>query len=352
MIPVRPSKRPGPVVTDVRSATEGEWDATVDACPHATFFHTREWAQVWQEHSGGTLAPAARLATFDDGFTALLPSVEKTILDLTRVGRIAPAFRTVISSYASTYGGWVSGDPLTPAHHQALWERIEGLNLDLTQNPFDEALAAAELPWTRRSFTQVVDLEPEFDEIRRRWSRGHVSAVNKATRAGLEAVEARTEEQWLDYLRVYELSLKRWGEPTFRYGDDLFRTLARSTSGKIRLWVVEYDGGVIVGAICVYQGDTVVYWHGATDTSYQHLRAAPLLHAQIMRHAKEAGYRWYDFNPSGPDQAGVITFKERFGAVRRDVHSVVSDARLKRSLRSARAIAVRVRGSERNAGKL
>jgi CelD/BcsL family acetyltransferase involved in cellulose biosynthesis len=170
-----------------------------------------------------------------------------------------------------------------------------------------------------------------------------VSAVNKATRAGLAATEAGTEEQWRDYVRVYGLSLKRWGDPEARYREDLFRTLAASSSGKIRLWIVEYSGSVIVGAICLYHGQTVVYWHGATDTAFQHLRAAPLLHAQIMRHAGEAGYRWYDFNPSGPNP-GVVTFKERFGAVRRDVHSLVSDAPLKRSLRTARSLAGRVRG--------
>src|SRR5690606_40100255 len=128
--------------------------------------------------------------------------------------------------------------------------------------------------------------------------------------AGLAVVRATTAQQWRDYVRVYKLSIERWGEQAaYVYRDDLFETLARSTSGKVRLWVVELEGQVIAGAICLYQGSTVMYWHGAFDASLQHLRAAPLLHSEIMRRAADEGLRRYDFNPSGGNP-GVLTFKD------------------------------------------
>jgi hypothetical protein len=328
-----------PAVTGIRTADDAEWDAAVDACPHATYFHTREWAELWQRYSGGHLRPVARLATFADGATALLPAVEKTVLDLPHVGRLSTGLRTVISAYGSTYGGWV-GDGLTAAHHRALRERTRRLNVDLTQNPFDDAVAAAGLPWTRRDFTQVVALPEDPADLRRRWSRGHVSAVNKAARAGLTVTEARTEAQWRDYVRIYRLSLERWADPVVVHREELFLDLARSGSDRVRLWLVERDGAAIAGAICCYQGRSVVYWHGALDVAHQDLRPATFLHAQVMRHAVEAGYRWYDFCPSGGSQ-GVVTFKERFGAERRDVHSLVADASLKRRLHRVRAAVAR-----------
>jgi CelD/BcsL family acetyltransferase involved in cellulose biosynthesis len=320
-------------VRDVRAASAAQWDAVVDASPLATFFHTREWAELWQRYSGGALRPVARLATLGDGAVALLPAVEKALGDLRFVGRLSPALRTVMSSYGATYGGWV-GPGLTAAHHRALWEHTAGLSVDLTSNPFDDAVADAGLPWTRREFTQVVPLPADPDELRRTWSRGHVSAVNKAVRAGLAVTEATAARQWRDYARIYRLSVERWGSADVVHGDELFDDLARSSSGKVRLWLVELDGAAIAGAICFYQGDTVVYWHGALDAAHQKLRPATLLHAQVMRHAAETGHRWYDFCPSGGKE-GVIAFKERFGAERRDVGHLVSDAPLKRRLKAA-----------------
>ena len=324
-----------PVVSGWRQATDQEWDRAVDGCAHATFFHTREWAEIWQQYSGGTLTPAAWLATFEDGATAVLPANEKTVLDLPRVGRLSPQLRTVMSAHGSTYGGWVSPDPLTPAHHRALWERTRPLNLAMTQNPFDEAVAAAGLPWTRHDTTHVVTLPTDPAELRRGWSRGHVSAVNKAGRAGLTVVEGRSETHWRAYLRIYALSVARWDNPIVVHRDELFRALAGSRSDKVRLWLAEHEGAAVAGAICLYQGSTVAYWHGALDAAHQELRPATFLHAHVMRRAVEDGFRWYDFGPSG-GQGGVMQFKQRFGAQERDVNSLVHEASLKRRLHQVR----------------
>jgi hypothetical protein len=327
----------------MKAASDQEWDAVVDASPHATFFHSREWARLWQGYTGGALTPAGRLARLDDGVVALLPAVEKTVLDLPHVGRLSTSLRTVMSSYGSTYGGWVSATPLTAKHHRALWERTGKLNISLSQNPFDPGLTAADLPWTRADVTQIVELPDTVEELRRSWSRGHVSAVNKAARGGLTVVPATTARQWRDYVRVYGLSLERWGTPAVVHRDELFEAMARSTSGQVRLWVVEHEDRVIAGAICLYQGTTVMYWHGAFDAGLQHLRAAPLLHAEIMRRAIDDGYRWYDFNPSGGN-VGVMTFKARFGAQERAANSLVSDGSLKQNLRRVRQVLDGVRG--------
>ncbi|HEY6797465.1 MAG TPA: GNAT family N-acetyltransferase [Kineosporiaceae bacterium] len=331
-----------PKIVATKRATPVEWDDVVDASPCATFFHTREWAELWQTYSAGALTPAGQLVRFADGAVALLPGVEKALVGGPRVGRLGQPLRSVISAPSSTYGGWVSAWPLTADHHRALWRHVGRLNLDMTQNPYDPELAHAGLPWTRHDVTHVVDLRPGYEQVRRGWSRGHLSAVNKAARAGLRAVPATRPAQWEDYYRVYELSMRRWGTPNFVYRPEFFRSLSRSGSGKVRLWVVEHEGQVIAGMICLYQGTTVMYWHGAFDAALQHLRAAPLLHAEAMRHAADAGYHWYDFNPSGGNE-GVMTFKERFGAERYPVQSVVQHTGVKKALVRLRAQVARPR---------
>lgn len=320
---------------EVRVATDREWDAVADGCEYATFFHTRAWAQLWERHSGGRLRARASLARFDDGVEAVLPGNVKTLLDLPWIDRLSGAFETILSSYGSHYGGWISTSELTPAHHRLLWQHYSTRNVLIMQNPFDVSFERAGLDWPRASFTQVVDLRPDLETLRGRWSRGHRSAVNKASRAGVEVARATTRAEWREYVELYRWSLQRWGDPISRYDDRVFDLFAEIPAAT--LWTARWDGRMLAGVLCLYHNRTIMYWSGALRIDEQRLRAAPLLHAEVMRAGKQAGYRWYDFNPSG-DLDGVIAFKERFGAQRRDLGMVLNNAPLK-----ARLLAVRNR---------
>jgi lipid II:glycine glycyltransferase (peptidoglycan interpeptide bridge formation enzyme) len=81
----------------------------------------------------------------------------------------------------------------------------------------------------------------------------------------------------------------------------------------VKLWVAEYQNRIISGALCFYSKRHVVYWHGAGLSDYFHLRPANLLLSEVIKHACEDGYWWFDFNPSGTHE-GVANFKRRFGA--------------------------------------
>ena len=38
-------------IREVRRAEPAEWDAIWSQCSYATFFHSREWAEVWRKHA-------------------------------------------------------------------------------------------------------------------------------------------------------------------------------------------------------------------------------------------------------------------------------------------------------------
>ncbi|MEI7554522.1 GNAT family N-acetyltransferase [Candidatus Chlorohelix sp.] len=205
----------------------------------------------------------------------------------------------------------------------------------ISQNPFDETLDEANLPWSYEDFTQAIDLSRDYDELKRSWARGHVSAINKASRAGLVLVEATTEEEWKEYFEIYTQSLERWETPLSRYDYRLFEMLYELHSTKIKLWLVKYNGQILSGSICFYQSQTVMYWHGAFRMEFQEFRAAPFMHAEIVRYSKNEGYRWYDFNPSG-NLEGVITFKERFGTIKLRTNKLVNNGTFKKTLLSVK----------------
>ncbi len=96
--------------------------------------------------------------------------------------------------------------------------------------------------------------------------------------------------------------------------------LARTAAGE-GLYFASYEGEVIAAAILVIEGNTAVYYYGAS-TSDNVLRAhmpAYLLQWEMMRSAQALGVKWYDFLGIAPladpesHLTSVSEFKAKFG---------------------------------------
>jgi hypothetical protein len=297
-----------PSLDHIRPASPEEWDAAWRSCPHATFFQSRAWADAWERATRGRITPDARLVHFDDGERALVPlSLERKSFGL----------RTSVTSLAATYGGWLSTSSVGTDHARVLmnWLLAEFGDLYWKLNPFDENLVGLELPPTEPDDTQVLELEPGFEAIKRTWTKGHRAAATQAFRAGVEVRPAESTSDWEAYFRIYEDSLRRWGANTLvRHPRALFEELRKLDSPDVKLWLAEQGGEPIAGALCFSARQHVVYWHGAVLERALELRPVhALMHAAIKSACEEGDRRWFDFNPSGPLD-GVRAFKKGFGA--------------------------------------
>jgi hypothetical protein len=291
-----------------QAATASEWDAVFTACENATFFHSRDWAEVWQRYTRGRLEPTAWSLSFSDGLTALLPACR------TRLRRGLTS--RYISSPADTYGGWLSTDELTGEHRELLVAHMRRRmpNLSLRINPFDPSMAKVKFGVVVHDETHALRLTEDVEAIEKRFSRGHRASIRAARRNGVTVSLATELEQWKNYYSAYEDSLRRWGpRASSRYTWPLFDHLYRLASPRVRLWIAGQEGELLGGALCFYARSHVCWWHGAAFESAFHLRPMNLLLAEVIREASIAGHSWFDFNPSG-GHAGVAEFKRRFGA--------------------------------------
>ncbi|MDP3244467.1 MAG: peptidoglycan bridge formation glycyltransferase FemA/FemB family protein [bacterium] len=81
----------------------------------------------------------------------------------------------------------------------------------------------------------------------------------------------------------------------------------------VQLWLAYVKEEVVAGAIVAYFGDTATYLHGASSYVHRNLMAPNLLHWEIMKAAKQEGYKKYDF--WGIDEKkwpGLTRFKKGF----------------------------------------
>ena len=325
-------------ITGICEASSHDWDETWRKCDYATYFHSREWANIWNLYTNGKMKPCPSLIIFSDSRRALIPFA---ILNTYR-GLI----RTHISSPATTFGGWISNDALTDQHAGLmttyLTERVE--NLIWRLNRYDgltKSLLQYGLKDRQEDETQVLSLKNGFEAIHEQWTKGGASTARKTRKAIKEGVTVRlasVRDDWHAYYHVYEDSLRRWAEKASqKYSIELFDTIFNCRSPFVKLWLAVYQDTVIAGALCFYANRHAVYWHGAALEQFFALRPMNLLMHEIIRNSCDEGYDWFDFNPSGGHE-GVKTFKKSFGATDLSCPIVVKESTLAKTLKAARRL--------------
>jgi hypothetical protein len=312
-----------------RPADPKKWDAAWSVAPYATYFQSREWAELWQSYSGGRTRAAGVDIQFSDGKSAVVAlSYER--------GRAAPLGRYLCSA-AGTFGGWLSTEPLSTAHRGLLAEHMLGLgDIVWRVNPYDAPDVASLSAAIRSDETQAVHLLDGFDSVVRRWTKGHRSAASKARREGVAVSLGRTSADWLAFSQVYADSVARWGErATSVYSPRLFETFAQLNSPFVRLWLAHHENTPVAGALCLYARRHVAYWLGGALASHFPLRPVHLLMHEAIAHACRNGYEWFDLNPSGGHD-GVAAFKRGFGTIRLPAPVVIGQTPTSRALTAVR----------------
>jgi lipid II:glycine glycyltransferase (peptidoglycan interpeptide bridge formation enzyme) len=156
--------------------------------------------------------------------------------------------------------------------------------------------------------------------------------IRVAERHGVTVREALYDDPWLSqeidrFWKLLSATAERDGFST--HSQEYYRTQIESLApGRVggalrtRLWFAEHEGEPIAAALVAEYGDTATYLHGASDHAKRQLMAPYLLHWSIMRAAKSAGCKKYDFWGVAPTEdvkhawAGITRFKLGFGGKR------------------------------------
>ncbi|MDD9892036.1 MAG: GNAT family N-acetyltransferase [Gammaproteobacteria bacterium] len=297
-------------ISRVGTPSPEEWDQAWAECPYATYFHSREWLEIWSQNYL-RCSPAPIFCELSTGVRVVFPLIKEIFFK-----GLASKY---ISSPAGTFGGWLAVRHLTSLEQACVFDYVfrKYPNLHWRLNPYEPLAENIALSVVTKDETHSLDVSVGFDEIYRRWSQGNASAarkVRKARKSGVTIRLAETANDWAAYYQTYIDSYTRWGDKASGFYDwQFFETLFKKQSSNTKLWLALYQGDVIAGALCFYSQTNVVYWHGAALSSYFPLRPVNLLMYEAIRDAAENGYEWFDFNPSGGHE-GVKHFKKSFGA--------------------------------------
>jgi hypothetical protein len=311
--------------------TRGEWQATWRECPHATFFQSPAWAELWETFTDGKTESVPERITFSDGRQAILP--------LCYEHKYRGLLSRYVASPAATFGGWITKDVLSLEQMSVLLDHLLDRSQSLVwrMNPYDElAFRAGQQRGLRckSDYTHALNLEAGPRALLDNFKNGYRSDVKKATKHLRISIDrATTLEEWHAYYRVYQETLERWGhKPEEGYPWKLFQTMAELKCADITLWLARYDGAIVSGELCLYARQHAVSWHAATLKHYLRTNVAKVQIVHVIQDACARGYRWFDFNPSA-GLPGVQVFKESFNAKPLPAPMVYVDSSVKRWIR-------------------
>jgi CelD/BcsL family acetyltransferase involved in cellulose biosynthesis len=163
-----------------------------------------------------------------------------------------------------------------------------------------------------------LDLRPAPEDLFARFHRSSIQQmIRRAEREGLVFDEGRSEAHVRTFYGLMLLTRRRHQLPPQPV--EWFRNLAACLGDRLRICLASKDGRAIAGLVLLRHEDTLVYKYGASDASTHNLGGMPFLLWNIIRGARDEGACRMDLGRSDPDNAGLITFKDRLGAQRTEL---------------------------------
>ncbi len=164
-------------------------------------------------------------------------------------------------------------------------------------------------------FHHLLDLSPGVDRLCENLRESTGRNIRKAEKEGVTVRFGTDLEAVKTYFRLHCLTRKRHGVPPqpWLFFENIYKNLISAGQGFVAL--AEYQGREIAGGVYLTLGKSALYKFGASDLSFQNLRANNMVMWAAVGRLAETGFRTLSFGRTEPENQGLIQFKSGWGAV-------------------------------------
>jgi FemAB-related protein (PEP-CTERM system-associated) len=284
-------------VRPAAAADEAHWDAFVDACTDATFFHRIGWRRVIE-------------SVFRHRTHYLLAERGGAIVGVLPLAQVRSRLfgHALVSLPFAVYGGVASADPgVIAALHEAAVELARELGVEHLEL---RNLRRTEPDWPQQdlyvTFRKPIRAEVEANLLA--IPRKQRAMVRKAIGRGLASeVDAGVDR----FFALYADNVHRHGTPPYpkRYFETLREVFGEACEV---LTVLDPQGRPVSGVLSFYFRDEVLPYYAGDLDAARELAANDFKYWELMRRACERGLRVFDYGRSKRD-TGSFDFKKNWG---------------------------------------
>jgi FemAB-related protein (PEP-CTERM system-associated) len=286
-----------PRVRALQDSDQPRWEAFVERCPNATFFHRVGWAQVIEQ-------------VFRHRTHYLLAERGSEIVGVLPLAQVRSRLfgHALVSLPFAVYGGVAADDAgAVAALHAAAVERARALgvgHLELRNR------SRTEPDWPQQDLyvTFRKPILPEVEANMLAIPRKQRAMVRKAIGRGLAAqIDAGVGR----FFELYADNVHRHGTPALpkRYFEALRATFGNACEV---LTVLDRQGQPVSSVLSFYFRDEVLPYYAGDLAGARELAANDFKYWELMRRACERGVRVFDYGRSKRD-TGAFDFKKNWG---------------------------------------
>ena len=273
--------------------------------PRASLFHSSPWLKALNETYGYEVV----------GYTTSAPNEElENALVFCRVESWLTGRRLVSLPFSDHCEPLVDRQEDLQALIASLEEetRREKWNY-VEMRPLTQLAVATPLrPTTHYTFHEL-DLQADLETIFGNLHKDSIQRkIRRAEREKLSYEEGSSEPLLDDFYRVVELTRRRHRLPP--QPKKWFQNLMSCFGDALKIRIARKDGQAVAAMLTVRHKDALIYKYGGSDARYNKFGGMHLLYWASIRDAKSSGLRTFDLGRTDADQAGLITFKSRWGA--------------------------------------
>jgi FemAB-related protein (PEP-CTERM system-associated) len=272
------------------------WDAFVEQCPDAGFFHLSGWQR------------AVRRA-FGHRTHYLFAEREGRVVGVLPLAHVRSRLfgNALISNAFCVEGGPAADDPVV---REMLTEQAVALADDLKVDYLEYRCPPPDERWHGKSDLYVrfaKPIDPDVDANMKAIPRKQRAMVRKGIKAGLTGVL----DEGVDRLHhIYAISVRNLGTPVFskRY----FRILTEEFADRSDIVTILHEDTPVASVMNFYFRDRVLPFYGGATLEAREWAANDFMYWEVMRRACERGYRLFDFGRSKVG-TGAYGFKKHWG---------------------------------------
>ncbi|TCS38569.1 FemAB-related protein (PEP-CTERM system-associated) [Paucimonas lemoignei] len=272
------------------------WDAFVNECSEATFFHRAGWKEVIERAFGHRTH--FMYAESDGEIQAVLPLAEiKSRL-----------FGHSLSSLPfCVYGGIAAKNEMA---RRSLDEAAQQLAAQLQVGHLEyRNLQPQHADWASKPLyvTFRKEIDPDEEKNMLAIPRKQRAMVRKGIKAGLQSEIDKDIDR---FFHAYSTSVHRLGTPVF--SNKYFAILKEVFADDCELLIITNEGRTVCGVMSFYFRDEVLPYYGGGTEEARAVAGNDFMYWELMRRACARGYRIFDYGRSKLG-TGSYDFKKNWG---------------------------------------
>jgi CelD/BcsL family acetyltransferase involved in cellulose biosynthesis len=159
-----------------------------------------------------------------------------------------------------------------------------------------------------------MDLRPALDDLFRSFHKDRRANIRRAERERLGYKEGCSEELLQMFFDLQLKTRRKHGLPPQPIS--WFRNLVTFLGDSLQIRVALKDDRPVAAIITTTWKDTLVYKYSCSDPELSNLGGAAMVLWKAIQAAKANDLSWFDLGRSDADNAGLVTFKDHWGAHR------------------------------------